>query len=891
MILLGFKVDCLGLYNTEDRIQAVRDLKFPETLQQLERFIGFTGFLRHLIPRYSHRVDALQRRKTAMLAEARKSGKLPAGNNRVNYTKRVFFEPVPDELAAFKDLKKALGEENALFHHDPDRPLFIQIDAAKETGFAGVVFHLAPGFDWDGRSPIPGPAIQPIMYLSKTINQAEKKYFPTELEVACLVWLVKKLRTVIGSNRVQPINILTDHAATVDIVNQTHMGTVNSGKSNMRLVLAAEFLNQYRLNPVHIPGRTNILADAGSRLPSHQVPKEDAGVLDNLWEEFPDVGSLSAALNDELGTFHAREVRLDADLIRDIAAGYDTVPKWESILEQLSTHDDGTNLPFTRDSRGLLHLKDVHGKQRLCIPNGVADVFIAEAHDNNHHFGVDKVWHALTDQYVIPHCRRKVQEYIKFCRTCQENRNDNQPTLGSMQPVLSVPIPFHTIAIDFIVKLPSVPVSSYPWVKSQVPFFDGLLTVTDKFSKATLLIPGNSVYTAGDWAKALLAALYIGNWGLPKRIISDRDPKFLSALWKELWAASGTKLAYSTAHHPQTDGQSEVKNRVVELAIRNHVTENPDSPWTDILPALQMNLNNSYMSVTRSTANKILYGMNTRTGLALGDHDRTVPREMYQEEAQLRIAEAQMYMKQQYDRKHRRHEFRPGDWVYIRLHHGYTLPGKPAPKFSQQRIGPFKVIRKVGNMAYEVDLPANLHFNPVISIAHLRPAEAPCADPYGRDPTYQDPVDVPGEETPVEGLEEYKNYEVERILDRRDTRSGRGPSRREYLIKWKGYPNQHNVWMPVSALQSDDLIREYEEQRSRMELLESEAKRQRPGAESAPEPGDLRISSPAARVPAEGRPAVRGRGHPRSSARPGGVSRGPERSDVQVRRSPRHTRQ
>ena len=80
-------------------------------------------------------------------------------------------------------------------------------------------------------------------------------------------------------------------------------------------------------------------------------------------------------------------------------------------------------------------------------------------------------------------------------------------------------------------------------------------------------------------------------------IISDRDPKFLGEFWKGLWKALSTKLAFSTAYHPQTDGQSEVENQTVEIALRYHVAEidkielgYDTTPWTDVLPALQFQL-------------------------------------------------------------------------------------------------------------------------------------------------------------------------------------------------------------------------------------------------------------------------------------------------------------
>jgi hypothetical protein len=153
--LLGFRVDELGTFTTESRIRAIKELQFPSSLQQLERVIGMTAYLRHLVPKYSQRINPLQRRKTAMIATARTDGKRPNGTSRKHYTQRAFFTPTEEVLASFKDLQTALSAPNAIFHQDPNRALFIQLDAYKEKGFSGVCFQLADGYVWDGRSPIP----------------------------------------------------------------------------------------------------------------------------------------------------------------------------------------------------------------------------------------------------------------------------------------------------------------------------------------------------------------------------------------------------------------------------------------------------------------------------------------------------------------------------------------------------------------------------------------------------------------------------------------------------------------------------------------------------------------------------------------------------------------
>jgi hypothetical protein len=97
--------------------------------------------------------------------------------------------------------------------------------------------------------------------------------------------------------------------------------------------------------------------------------------------------------------------------------------------------------------------------------------------------------------------------------------------------------------------------------------YNSVLSITDKFLKRITLISGKATYTAAQWAKALLERLQLMDWGIPKAILSDHDPKFLLELWKELFQMLGVKLLYSTVYHPQCDGQSEQTNQTVEIML------------------------------------------------------------------------------------------------------------------------------------------------------------------------------------------------------------------------------------------------------------------------------------------------------------------------------------
>ena len=218
--------------------------------------------------------------------------------------------------------------------------------------------------------------------------------------------------------------------------------------------------------------------------------------------------------------------------------------------------------------------------------------------------------------------------------------------------------PVRTIALDFIVGLPEISSSGTMWALPGYPTLDCLCPVNCRFSKKTILLAGHSTYTAKDWAVILLRGFQLCNWGLPDEIVSDRDPKFTSDLWRAIHSILHVKLKLSTAYHPQTDGLSERKNQTVEIAIRFH-TNTSDSPnWSAILPALQHNLNNSLSEVLGKSPNEVVLGFKPRTPIDMAGykpdnvgHTAAIDtiRQIYQDKAIVLIDAASEIAKQRYD--------------------------------------------------------------------------------------------------------------------------------------------------------------------------------------------------------------------------------------------------
>ena len=429
------------------------------------------------------------------------------------------------------------------------------------------------------------------------------------------------------------------------------------------------------------------------------------------------------------------------------------------------------------------------GRERLCVPESLESEVFKLAHDEQHHGGFHRTYERITKSMYLRHLSKRLRKYIEHCPRCQLNQTKRHRPYGNMVPIDRPGIPFHTVTMDFIMALPVTDGG-----------FDCLLTITCKFSKRVLLVPGQSNWGAEKWAEVTLAALIGHDWGIPYATISDRDTKFVSVFWKSLFKALGCELLTSTAYHAQTDGQSERTNQTVEIAVRFYLATYITAEWTSVIPYLQGYLNNASNRATGLAPNEITYGFKARDtidALSIPEpaQDFGNARQRNRQAAQDSIAFANIFAKARYDSQHKPIEVSKGNKVYLKLGHGYDIPGVN-PKLHQQRVGPFKVIDKVGRLAYRLELPPLMKIHPVVSIAQLEPL------PLGPDPYHRPQNDDLPQVIEREGLAE-DEFRVEAIIGKRKGN--------KYLVKWKDYGHQHNWWYHIRDLQDSlDLVEDYE---------------------------------------------------------------------------------
>ena len=214
------------------------------------------------------------------------------------------------------------------------------------------------------------------------------------------------------------------------------------------------------------------------------------------------------------------------------------------------------------------------------------------------------------------------------------------------------------------------------------------------------------------------------------------------------------------------------------------------------------------MSTTDKTPNKVAYGFSPRKPLDLLS-DPLLPSTLQaRTDATDAISFALANQKAHYDRKHQPLFMKVGDWAMLRLHKDYSIPSSAGvtKKLTQQYVGPFHILEKVGRLAYKLDVPLDWKVHPVFSMAQLEPAPSPDDDPFHRPRSHMPPaVFVDGD------IDAVKSFKVDRLLNKRIVKKGKGRTI-EYLVRWTGYgPEWDRLYNIKDLDNAADLVRDYEE--------------------------------------------------------------------------------
>ena len=538
---------------------------------------------------------------------------------------------------------------------------------------------------------------------------------------------------------------------------------------------------------------------------SEQDP--ELGFTPEYSEDYPEPDSDSyppvSAFTNDVNVFPPVDIQADDDFMIAVKDGYDSDPLAIYILDDTRKSNPVVDRKYHVIS-GLIYRFDEQGHATMYIPSTgtvprvsdeveitVREYVISQCHDTPifGHLGRDRTVEHVRRSYFWPGLTKDVSDYVKSCKRCQRNKAKSHRPYGLSNPTEVPYSPWECVSIDFITKLPNT-TSGY----------DAILVVVDTFSKRAHFLRCSEKITAAQTAQ-LFADEIIRLHGLPLKIISDRDVRFTSTFWTELFKKLQTRLAMSTPYHPQTDGQTERMNRVLEEMLRAYCNVNMND-WDQYLAAVEFAYNNSKNSVTGYTPFQVDSGRNPLdpTAVAVERINRRLrvrtPENFLQQwektiqEVRIILLRSKGEMKKYMDKTLIPRVYKVGDQVWLDTK-WLTLPGFGKNRsLIPKRVGPCEILNVYSNnLVYRLDLPKEIQCHPVQPISRL--------EPYVEDPRFQHPDLDPDNPTVTAAGDE--EFTVDAVTDKRFKKYGTG-GRVEYRVQYKGFGPEHFEWLPLRFL-------------------------------------------------------------------------------------------
>uniref|UniRef100_A0A2N9EHF1 Integrase catalytic domain-containing protein n=1 Tax=Fagus sylvatica TaxID=28930 RepID=A0A2N9EHF1_FAGSY len=569
-----------------------------------------------------------------------------------------------------------------------------------------------------------------VAYASRQLKPYEQNYPTHDMELAAVVFALKIWRHYLYGVQCE---IFTDHKSLKYIFTQKEL--------NMRQRRWLELIKDYDLTIKYHPGKANVVADALSR---------------------KSTGNLAAMLTTQ----------------RQYTGGFEEVAQaGDPHLQKMKLMvESGAPSEFCIHEDGSLRFGN-----RLCVPNDpdLKEEILSEAHNTGYtvHPGGTKMYRDLKGTFWWNNMKREIAGYVARCLVCQQVKIEHQRPGGLLQPL---PIPewkWEHISMDFVTGFPRTPNGN-----------DSIWVIVDRLTKSAHFLAikiGLSLER--------LAKLYVNEivrlHGVPVTIVSDRDRRFVSQFWKKLHMAMGTNLNFSTAFHPQTDGQSERTIQILEDMLRACAIDFRGS-WEEHLPLVEFAYNNSYQASIQMAPYEALYGRKCRSPICWDDigERKILGPEIVQhtvDKIQLireRLRSAQSRQKSYADTRRRKLEYQVGDHVFLRVSPTkgvmrFGIKGKLSPRF----IGPFEVLERVGEVAYRLALPPMLAgVHNVFHVSMLRKYVPDCNHVVAYEPL-QLREDLTYEEQPV------------RIVDKKEQELRRRTI--QYVkVQWSNHSEREATW-------------------------------------------------------------------------------------------------
>lgn len=724
---LGYNVSPSGISMDCSKVGSIRDWQIPKSVKGVQCFLGFANFYRSFIKDYS-------RIATPLITLTKKDKR---------------FEWTREANNAFIELKQAFTSAPVLAHADPNKPFIMETD--------GSDFAVGAVLSQQGLDGI----LHPVAFYSRKLSPAEINYEIYDKELLAIVAAFEHWRNYLYG-AAHPVKVYTDHR---NLLYYTTTRKLNRRQARWSIFLAEfDFVITFR------PGNKQGKPDALSRRPEYALKGDEVAVTQQSAVVLkPRMLKLNTTLS-----YPAPQDTNILSLIRK------SQEKDEKIVEisrnlRIGQARDDEHKDYALNEEGL-----VTRKGALYVGGVPAKLAIMQKYHDSPaagHFGVKKTMELVARTYWWPHQRQFIRDYVRSCDTCCRAKPSRHRPYGLLRPLDIPEGPWQSVTMDFITAL--------PMSKGN----DSVLVVVDRYSKMAHFVPCRKSINAEETARLLLDQV-VKLHGVPKEIITDRGPQFISSFWKTLFELLGSKVKLSSAFHPETDGQTERTNQILEQYLRCTINYQQDN-WTELLPLAEFAYNNSVQSATNKTPFYLNCGFHPRLDprqetfaknpAAL---DRIEGLQRTRLELKEQLTKAQNRYKQYADRfRLSSPEFKRGDKVWLLRKHIHTT--RPSDKLDYRKLGPFIISEEINPVAFKLKLPDSMRVHDVFHVSLLEkyhPSEIP-----GRKIPQPPPVQVENE----------TEYEVREILDCKF----RG-KRLFYLVDWEGFDASERTWEPEENLKN-----------------------------------------------------------------------------------------
>lgn len=461
---------------------------------------------------------------------------------------------------------------------------------------------------------------------------------------------------------------------------------------------------------------------------------------------------------------------------QDIIASYSDDPKAQDILQQLAAAPDHASGPY-KLCNGMIK---VHG----CIwighaPDLHSRIFLAfHASPIGGHSGFPVTYNRIRSLFRWVGMRQYIKTRVQTCLICQQAKSERVAYPGLLQPL---PVPqgaWETVTMDFIEGLPS---SGH---------YNSIIVFVDTFTKYAHFAPLHHLFNAHTIVDVFLDTVHKLH-SMPRFVVSDRDKIFTSHFWQEILTRTGAELDMSTAYHPQSDGQTERVNQQIECYLRCFISAHPRK-WSRWLPLCEFWYNTNWHSSLNKSPFEVLYGYSPRY-FGLSASDTLAPSDVQQwldnravvtESVRQHLLRVKQRMKHHADKKRTERHFSVGDMVFLKLqpYVQSSVASRACHKLAFRFFGPYKVLQKIGTVAYRLELPASSRIHPVFHVSQLKQYLAPHTQVQSALPSDDANLHVPA-----------------KVLQNRVVRRGHD-SVAQGLIQWSNSPSDLATWEDLDSL-------------------------------------------------------------------------------------------